>query len=62
MLAGQGIETLNFGIGIVTRLGENEPWILFRRPNKGSHFNEIGNAMLAEIAYEYLQEKQLLSR
>jgi hypothetical protein len=54
----QEIEALNFGEGIIRRLGTNDMHALFN--NNSAHYKEKGNRILADIAFEHLREKRLL--
>jgi hypothetical protein len=59
-LADNGIDALNFGPGIMERLGETtDPCTLFDVCSH--HYNELGYEYLAEIAYEELKKRGLLS-
>lgn len=57
-LKNNNIEVFNFGEGIMQHLSTDDIKVLF---NESSHFNAKGNRILASSAYEYLQEKELLS-
>ena len=59
-LTGNGVDVLNFGIGIIERLGNNDPCSLF--DNCSSHFNELGYRYIAEIAYAELAARGLLPK
>jgi hypothetical protein len=55
----QEIEVLNFGEGIIRRLGTNDVHTLFNK-KISAHYNEKGNRVLANIAFEHLRDKGLL--
>lgn len=60
-LAGEhGIEAYDFGPGLVARLGERSHCEVINRCD--DHFNAEGYRMLAELAYEHLQDRGLLPR
>lgn len=57
-LSAEGIDVLNFGPGVMERLGSADPCSLFR--DCSSHFNPTGYRYIAEIAYEELERRGLL--
>ena len=59
LLAADGIEVLDFGPGILARLGERSPCAVINRCYE--HFNAEGYRMLAEIAYEHLIARGLVA-
>ncbi len=56
------IQTINLGDGILEYLGDRHPDELFSYPGLyyGSHFNNEGNGIIAEIVYRYLLEGEYL--
>lgn len=54
----QGIKVLNFGVGIMSRLGPEDVNVLFR--SISGHFNKRGYSILAGVAFDYLTERNLL--
>lgn len=55
-----GIEVLNFGPGILQKLNGRNPCDIIN--DCYNHFNAEGYRIVAEIAYEYLKEKNLLRK
>ncbi len=59
MLSAEKIDVLNFGPGVMERLGSADPCSLFE--DCSSHFNATGYRYLAEIAYEEIEKRNLLN-
>ena len=52
-----GVNVLNFGEGVMERLGEDDPCSLFK--NCSAHFNKQGYRYIAEIAFAELETRGL---
>lgn len=55
-LRSRNIDVLNFGEGIMQNLGSDNVVALF----KSGHYNERGNQIMAGIALEYMQKRELI--
>jgi len=53
-----GISALNFGEGIMSRLNNRDPCVLFDICSR--HYNEEGYEILAMVAYEHLLKRELV--
>jgi hypothetical protein len=59
LLHEHNVDVLNFGPGLMALIGDDDPCSLFN--DCSSHFNATGYRYLAEIAYEELAKRNLLS-
>ena len=57
-LTENGIDVLNFGDGIIERLGGNDPYLLFGK--RDEHYNEQGYRYIAEIAFAEINTRGLI--
>ena len=58
LMAQKGVDVFNFGPGIIERLNGEDPCSLFNICE--NHYNEKGNVILSEVAFELLQSRNLV--
>ena len=58
-LAQSGIETPGVARRLLAAIGDRRPGTLYVRGRRGGHFTPEGNALLARILFEWMQQRQI---